>query len=229
MTSRRTFLVAGGALTLSACATTPLGSPESTEVAAPRWSPGDSWSYSTMDGYNGLDRGIVTRTVQSVGADGIRVVKLYRGGAVAEDELFESPGVQIAGMLSNEGPYHGGTFDPHLIRYDFPLRSGKAWAQTLWRTDANKSRYYSTASTRVEGWEDVQSGGKTYRAIIVRRTMYVGESYTQGGRLHREELDWYVPELRAYARQRIFEWRAYSIGIEPAERLNVQLESFKLA
>ena len=229
MTSRRTFLVAGGALTLSACATTPLGSPDSTEVAAPRWGTGDSWTYRSVDGYNGLDRGVVTRTIQSVGAEGIRVVKLHRGGAAAEDELFESPGIQIAGMLSDEGPFHGGTFEPRLIRYDFPLRSGKTWAQKLRRTDANKSRFYSTASTRVEGWEEVQSGGRTYRAIIVRRTMYVGESYAQAGHLYREELDWYVPELRAFARQRIFEWRSYPFGIEPAERLNVQLESFKLA
>jgi len=228
MTDRRTFLAAGGALALSACATTPLGSPEATEVPAPRWSVGDSWTYRRTDAYNGLDRGLVTRAVESATDKGVRVVTRQANGALFDDALFESPGLQISGTLDEEGLVVG-TFAPRLRLHDFPLQSGKRWEQQLTRTDSNQSRYYLTASTQVEGWDEVRVGERTYRAIIVRRTLRLGARTLRHGNLHREELEWYVPELRACARVQVYEWLVLAMHTQPYYRLNLQLESVRPA
>jgi hypothetical protein len=197
-------------------------------VPAPKWSVGDSWVFHRIDGYNGLDRGVLTRTVESATGKGFRVIARQAGGAVSEDALFESPGVQISGTLDEEGLVVG-TFAPHLRLYDFPLVSGKRWEQQLTRTDSNQSRYYFAASTQVEGWEEVRFGERAYRAIVVRRTLRLGYRPVRYGDLHREELEWYVPELRAAARARISEWLVLGMHAEPSYRLNVQLESFRPA
>ena len=42
---RRTFLAAGGAILASACATPPRGGFDATEVPAPQWRVGDSWTF----------------------------------------------------------------------------------------------------------------------------------------------------------------------------------------
>lgn len=228
MTDRRAFLAASGALALSACATAPLGSPETTQVSAPKWSVGDSWTFRRIDGYNGLERGVMTRKVESVAARGIQVVTRNASGVVSDEALFESPGVQIAGTLSEDGLVLG-TFAPHLHRYEFPLVSGKRWDQQLTRTDSNQSRYYLAATTQVEGWEEVRLGKQAYRAIIVRRTLFLGPSRSEPGDLQREELEWYVPELRAHARLRISELLVFTTHIVPGYRLNVELESYALA
>jgi hypothetical protein len=221
MTDRRKFLSASGALALSACTTTPIGSAEATEVSAPRWNIGDSWTYRRVDAYNGLDRGVITRAVESATEKGLRVVTRQASGAISEDALFESPGIQISGILREDG-YTVGTFAPRLRLLDFPLVSGKRWEQKMTNTDSNQSRYHFAASSQVEGWEEVRLGERAHRAIIVRRTL-------RFGRLRREELEWYVPELGAGARLRIFEWWVSAVHTWPGYRLNVQLESFKRA
>jgi len=228
MTDRRAFLAAGGALALSACATAPLGSAEATEVPAPVWRTGDNWTLRRTDAYNGLERGVVTRTVESATEKGMRVVTRQASGVVVDDALFESPGVQISGTLDEEATASG-TFAPRLRLFDFPLASGKRWEQRMTRTDSNQSRYYLEAATQVEGWEEVRVGERAYRAIIVRRTLRLGPRPVRYGYLHREELDWYVPELRGVARLRIYEWLVHNMYIEAGYRLNVQLESFRLA
>ena len=226
MTDRRQFLSAGAALALSACATTPLGKLGSEVVPAPTWRPGQSWTYRRTDAYNGLDRGALDRAVESITDKDIRVVTRYANGRLQEDALFASPGIQLSGTLSEDG-YVVGAFDPPLIRYAFPLVSGKRWEQRITRTDSNQSRYHLVAWTQVEGWEDVQVNKRTYRALVVRRTMVLGPTPPEDLELHREELEWYVPELGTCARQRIYEWTVTLLGIEPGYRLNLELDAFK--
>jgi len=228
MTDRRTFLSASAALALSACANAPLGTLNAEEVPAPKWRAGQSWTYRRTDAYNGLDRGTITRAVESVSERRIRVVTRRANGATVEDALFASPGVQLSGTLSENG-YVVGEFDPPLIRYAFPLVSGKRWEQQMHRTDSNQSRYYLAAWTHVEGWDDVQVNERNYRSIIVRRTMLLGPTPPEDLELHREEVEWFVPELGTCARLRIYEWTATMLGVEPGYRLNLELDSFKLA
>jgi hypothetical protein len=127
---RRAFLAAGGALALGACAAPRLGEYEPTVVEAPQWRAGDSWTFRRIDGYNGLPRDVLTRTVSAVSPSGIRFITVDQNGATRDDTLFEAPGVQVSGLLSEDGPI-AGLFEPRLVLYDFPLHSGKEWRQGL--------------------------------------------------------------------------------------------------
>lgn len=228
---RRRFLSAGGALALAACAGPRLGSYESTVVEAPQWRAGDSWTFRRTDGYNGLPRHVLTRTVSAAGPGGIRFVTVDETGATHDDALFESPGVQVSGLLSEDGPI-AGLFEPRLVVYDFPLHSGKAWRQGLYRIYGSGFRAWLSHESRAEGWEDIAVGARTYRALLIRRFFNLGarDSFTRRP-LYREELEWYVPELRGPASLRTNEWFPAPPGAFfswPGDRFVYALESFRL-
>ena len=230
---RRTFLAAGSALLLSACATPPRGSFDATVVPAPQWRVGDSWTFRRTDGYNGVPRGVLTRLVESVDKNGIRFVTRNEVGSVLDEAQFESPGIEISGTLSEDGPVKG-VFSPHLRVVDYPLVSGKEWRQSIIRTDANGFRTPMAASVRIEGWEQARAGGKSYRALIVRRNFVLGEKdpfvgSSFSGILHREEVEWYVPELRGAARIQVTEFILTRHAWIPGDRFLYALENFRLA
>jgi len=227
---RRAFLTAAGALAVSACATPPLGAFLAAEVPAPAWRAGDRWTYRRTDGYNGLARGILTRIVESADAGGLRFVTRDETGIVLDDARFGSPGLQVAGTLSEDGPVRG-AFTPPLRMYDFPLVSGKHWRQSLVRTDAWGFRTFMRASVRVEGWEDRRVGDGTYRSIAIRRNLVLGPKDEFSGTLYREELEWYAPELRGAAHKRTDEMidaEDEMFGWLPGDRFVYALESFRL-
>lgn len=233
---RRTFLTAGSALVLSACATPPRGGFDATEVPAPQWRVGDSWTFRRTDGYNGVPRGVLTRSVESVDQNGIGFVTRNEAGSVLDEALFESPGIEISGTLSEDGPVKG-VFTPPLRMVDYPLASGKEWRQSLVRTDANGFRTPMTASVRIEGWEQARAGDKSYRALVIRRNFilgpnnaFIGSMYY--GILHREEVEWYVPELRGAARMQVTEFintRRTRHAWVSGDRFLYALEMFRLA
>lgn len=228
---RRAFLSAGGALALAACATPPRGDYEATVVEAPQWRAGDSWTFRRVDGYNGLPRNVLTRTVSAVSPSGIRFVTMNENGAVRDDALFEAPGVQVSGVLSEDGPI-AGLFEPRLVVYDFPLHSGKEWRQSVTRVYGSGFRSYLGHASRAEGWEDVEAGGRTYRALVIRRLFNLGprDSFTPYRPLYHEETEWYVPELRGTASLRTNEWYEAPPGSFnwPGYRFVYTLESFRL-
>lgn len=233
---RRTFLTAGSALLLSACATPPRGGFDATEVPAPQWRVGDSWTFRRADGYNSVPRGVLTRSVESVDQNGIRFVTRNEAGGVLDEALFESPGVELSGTLSEDGPVKG-VFTPPLRIYDYPLASGKQWRQSLVRTDANGYRIPMSASVRVEGWEEAHAGDKSYRALVIRRNLILGpkDPFSGGmyhGILYREEVEWYVPELRGAARMQVTEFintQRTRHTWAPGDRFLYVLETFRLA
>ena len=228
---RRTFLTASSALLLSACATPPRGGFDATEVPAPQWRVGDSWTFRRSDGYNSLPRGVLTRTVESVDRNGIRFVTTNEAGGVLDDALFESPGIEKSGTLSEDGPVKG-VFTPPLRIYDFPLVSGKRWRQSLVRTDANGFRTGTSVSVRIEGWEEARAGDKGYRALVIRRNFMLGPKDSFSGILHREEVEWYVPELRGAARMQVAEVISARRNVHariPGDRFLYALEVFRLA
>ncbi|HZR69712.1 MAG TPA: hypothetical protein VFB01_11735 [Burkholderiales bacterium] len=228
---RRAFLAAGGALALGACAAPRLGEYEPTVVEAPQWRAGDSWTFRRIDGYNGLPRDVLTRTVSAVSPAGIRFVTVDQNGATRDDALFEAPGVQVSGLLSEDGPI-AGLFEPRLVLYDFPLYSGKAWRQGLYRIYGSGFRSYLSHTSRAEGWEGIAVGARTYRAILIHRTFNFGprDSFTPRP-LYHDETEWYVPELRGTASLRTNEWlQAPPGGFSwPGYRFVYSLESFRLA
>ncbi len=227
---RREFLATGGALLLAGCATTPLGSFNAQEVPAPQWRAGDSWTFRRTDGYNGVPRGVLTRSVEAAEQGRIRVVTRNESGAVLDDALFEAPGIELAGVISEYGP--GRTaFSPALRMYDFPLVSGKTWRQSLARTDATGFRSYLDVTMGVEGWQDVPLTGKTVQALVVRRNFMVSATSPFYGVLNREEIEWYAPELRGAARLHVNEYIASPRRMHwfPGDRFRYALETFRLA
>ena len=232
---RRTFLTAGSALLLSACATPPRGGFDATEVPAPQWRVGDNWTFRRTDGYNGVPRGVLTRSVESMDRNGIRFVTRNEAGIVLDDALFESPGIELSGTLSEDGPVKG-VFTPPVRLYDYPLVSGKEWQQSLVRTDANGYRTHMSLSVRVEGWEEVRAGDRTYRALVIRRNFILGPKTVLAGSLYygipyREEVEWYVPELRGAARMQVTEFidtRRNRHAWIPGDRFLYALEVFRL-
>jgi len=199
--NRRHFLSAAGALALSACAAKPRGVYEPTEVPQPVLRAGERWVYKRTDGFNGLPRGLLTREVLSADAQSIRIRMSNENNAVLDEALFASPGLQLEGTMSEEGPMTG-RMDPPWRRYDFPLVSGKSWSQNFYlhRTDMGGTRNYIYVSTQVEGWEDVSVGGKTYRALVLRRYFDLDKKDHWHGTLYRRDLEWYVPALHAPVR-----------------------------
>src|SRR3954469_16885499 len=170
---RRGFFSATGALALAACAAPQRGDYEATVVEAPQWRAGDSWTFRRIDGYNGVPRHVLTRTVSAVSPAGIRFVTVDENGAAHDDAVFEAPGVQVSGLLSEDGPI-AGLFEPRLLVYDFPLYSGKAWRQGLYRIYGSGFRAYLSHQSRAEGWEDISIGARTYRALVIRRFFNLG-------------------------------------------------------
>jgi hypothetical protein len=202
--ARRHFLSAAAALGvggLSACATKPRGVLESTEVPESALHAAQHWIYRRTDGFNGLPRGILTRQVLSADAQGIRIQTTNENGAILDNALFASPGTQLEGTMSEDGPVTG-RMQPGWRRYDFPLVSGKRWSQNFYlhRTDLGGTRNYVYVDTRVEGWEDVNAGGKTYRALVLRRFFDLDKKNHWQGTLYRNDLEWYAPALGAPVR-----------------------------
>lgn len=229
---RRTFLAAGGALALTACATPPRGVYDVTAVSAPQWRPGDSWTFRRTDGYNKLPRGVLTRTVEGITPQGIRFITRDEVGRPLYEGLFEPAGVELAGTLSEDGPVRG-TFTPPLVIYDFPLTAGKQWQQTIVRVDGNGFRTRMTTSMRVEGWEDIRTADKSYRALIIHRRFNLGPKDSFTGPMYRDELEWYAPELRGPVHMLTDEWflerRDWFLGaIMPGDRFVYELQSFRL-
>ncbi|HKO88373.1 MAG TPA: hypothetical protein VJU83_07625 [Burkholderiales bacterium] len=200
--NRRTFLGAAGAAFLVGCAPSkPLGVYETTEVGAPAWKTGQSWTYRRTDGFNNLPRGILTRSVTRAEPGRIELVTVNEHNAVLDHAVFTEPGIQVAGTLSEEGPVIG-RIDPRWRRYDFPLVAGKRWSDNFYlhRTDNQGTRNYVQVTTRVEGWEEINVAGRPYRALILRRSWNLGPRSFFDGTLYREETEWYVPNLGATGR-----------------------------
>jgi len=199
---RRTFLLATAAA-LAGCATRPStrGTYETTEVPAPVYNVGDRWTYRRTDGYNGLPRGILTRTVERTDKEGLRIVTRDEHGSVIEDAVYTAPGIKQAGTFSEDGPMVGRCVPPYR-EYDFPLVAGKRWRDAFYleRSDPGGNRNYVMVSSAAEGWEDVQVGDRSFHALVLRRSMNLGDKSFWYGTLYRHETEWYVPALKAFAR-----------------------------
>lgn len=205
---RRSLLAAGGsAALLAACGTPPMRGVYALEdVPQPTWRNGQTWTWQRTDAFTGLPAGTIERVVVGRDTSAIRVRESIRGAAGPFGEAtYSSPGVMLSGMLSDFGPVMG-RMEPPLPLHLFPLQSGKTWSWHGSRTDANGFRTGIALTAKVEGWETVQAGGRSYRAVIVSRTFDLGPPDAFRGPLMRYETEWYAPELGAPVRLRSEEY-----------------------
>lgn len=233
--NRRNFLISAGALAVVGCASrpTPRGVYEITEVEAPVYRVGDRWVYRRTDGYNGLARGTLSYTVMAVGENNLHIEVLDENGRLIDDARYAAPGLQVSGTFSEDGPVTG-RCDPPYREYDFPLVAGKQWRQNLYlqRTDPWGTRNYVSASCYTEGWVEVEVAGQTHRALIIRRSLNLGQKSFFEGTMYRYETEWYVPALRGFARMETredyYRRRSQVMGIsDNGDRFLYELQSFE--
>ena len=224
---RRALLFAGGALALSACATKPIGVYEASEVAAPAWAPGETWTWARTDAFTKLPAGVLTRRIEARVADEIRVEESFGNGALYSDSLYSTPGILLAGTLSDFGPLVGRRFDPALPLYSFPLASGKRWQSSGYRYDLMGFRQWITLSAQVEGWETIDVLGRAQRAIAIRRSFNLGSPDPFRGPVYRYEREWYAPALqgpvRMYSEEYILTRGRGAFHQEPGYRYDLVL------
>lgn len=234
---RRTFLAFGGSLALIGCAgrSVPRGVYEPTEVEAPAYRAGDRWTYRRTDGYNGLPRGILTRRVSAVTEGGYVIELRDEEGRLIDEAHFTREGLQQAGTFSEDGPMIG-RCEPAYRKYDFPLASGKRWQQAFYlhRSDPGGLRNYVSMSAAVEGWEEVTVGERSYRALVIRRALNLGQKSFWESTLYRYETEWYAPALRSFVRletrEEFYRQRQRGLGaLENGDRFIYELLSFEPA
>ena len=169
---------------------------------ATQLAPGDTWTYRTVDGYNRLPRGNWTKTVTAATADGVQVELRAESGAV-EKFTFSAPGQLSAGALN---PRATGRLEPALQLQPFPLEAGKRWSQSVARLNPEKYEKRTVKlNGKVKGWETVKVPAGEFRALKIERVMYLGDDDAFRTQTRLTEYEWYVPELKHWAKLQSFE------------------------
>ncbi len=174
-------------------------------VEAPRYAPGDSWSFRKIDGYNHEVRGTYTYTVSAVAPGGISVERRSADGKLLDTTTLAAPGLLTAGRLNARAR---GSLEPALQLLPFPLEEGKRWRQSVMRKDpvaygAREVKVYG----RVRGWETVKVPAGEFRALRIEREMYLGDEDSFRGQTKLTQHLWYVPELRHLVK--VQNWEEY--------------------
>lgn len=179
------------------------------QVVAPRFAPGDSWTYQALDGWNrrypvGEWRSHVRDAAAAGGGTIAIAVTVTRPNGV-EPREYADPSSLRSGTLK-EGL--AGALDPPLVLRPFPLTEGQTWTQTVSRSDPKDGTLAPrkvTVRGRVIGWETIDVPAGTFRALKIRRELDLGDQQGLRSETHRVEDEWYVPELKAPARFEVWE------------------------
>lgn len=203
--------------------------PATAQVAAPALRAGDTWTYRMINNYNKQVVGDWTREVVGTAAGGIRVDT--RVGGTASEAVFRVPGELASGVLGDRAR---GTIEPAFQLVPFPLTEGRAWSQTVVRTDpVTKERREMLVQGRVRGWETVKVPAGEFKAIRLERTMYLGDYDAFRGITVRTETEWYAPDVRGPVKLVVFEEyceRRFGcpMGTQfPGERSTSELTAFR--
>jgi hypothetical protein len=170
---RRSFLL-GTPAVLSGCVS--VGGAAGPAAPSPTWRVGDRWVYNCSDGYRVEVRWTETHEVTAVDATGIAVRVTGQGGVeFTRMELLSSPGVAKIGAVYD--PDETRTFEPPLIRFQFPLTPGAQWSQNLRNFNPqNQLQSNITRFVRVGGYETVIVPAGTFNAITMRTLMSVDDN-----------------------------------------------------
>jgi hypothetical protein len=163
------------------------------QVEAPSYRAGESWTYREINGYNNLERATVIREVAQ--ADGtVRIVTKFGDGKLISDAVYPTPGALHSGALNDRAR---GTFEPALAMTPYPLAEGQRWSEKVVRSDETwKEPRQTRVDGRIHGWETVRVPMGEFKALRIERVIYVGDQDPFRGQTTREEIEWYVPELK---------------------------------
>ena len=198
--SRRAFLAGAATLFIAGCAGLPTGA-SGPPVPAPAYAVGDRWVYRARDGFLSPTTWEETHEVTAVGPQGITVRVTQRGPAVnvMRTEVLSSPGhVRVGAVFDDETR----RFTQDLLRYDFPLESGKSWNQWVHnvnetvRREGDLNRY-----VRVGGWRKIQTPAGTFDAIGLWVVMHLDDDEFWRERTDCRYEIWYAPAVNAAVRE----------------------------
>ena len=191
---------------------------------------GDTWRYQAVDGYNGLPQGTWRQTVTAAGANELRLELRREDAASGEVSVYAAHGVLTSGRLN---PRATGSLEPALQLLPFPLTEGKRWRQDVTRRDP---QLYDARDVRllgrVAGWETVKVPAGEFRAIKIIREFYLGDHDPFRRQTKLTEYEWYVPELKHWAKMQTFEEFHYTEdnaagSYNQGDRLVMELLSFE--
>ncbi|MET0204641.1 MAG: hypothetical protein ABW276_10045, partial [Casimicrobiaceae bacterium] len=125
---RRAFLLAAPAVLAAGCVS--VGGAAGPPAPAPTHRGGDPWGYNCSDGYRVPVTWVETHEVTAVDQTGIAVRVIGKGEVNFQRvELLSSPGVVQIGAAYD--PDETRTFEPPMMRFQFPLTPGAQWSQQL--------------------------------------------------------------------------------------------------
>ena len=175
---------------------------------APQYGGGETWSYQELNGFNGILRSTFTQSVTGVAKGEIRVSLRSGDGKLTDIQTFTAPGLLASGMLNDRA---GGRLEPALQLLPFPLEEGRRWRQSVTRVDpVQKQQRQVTVYGKVEGWETVKVPAGEFRALKVVREMFLGDHDPFRGQTRLTEHEWYVPELKHWAK--LQNWEEYHMA-----------------
>lgn len=184
-------------------------------IEAPDLRVGDKWAYHGVDGYRQKIAWDETHEITAIGPERITVTVTTSGSKtnVTRTEVWVAPGVVRSGAI-----YESETdrFDPPLIRYQYPLKSGETWSQRV-RDLTKPSGPYGPISFKatVRGYERITTRAGTFDAIRIRYVIQLDDETISSFPTQCDYVVWYAASVGAAVRE---QRRSYSIlkGRAPA-------------
>jgi hypothetical protein len=163
-------------------------------IEAPTAEVGRSWSFRVVNGYNGeVVAHYRERLVEATGS-GLKVVRTDTKLGEPITELYTSDW----NWLSKARPGVGvpTAYAPALVVLPFPLEVGRSWSQRSVSNDPHSGQQFAVrVDGRVVGWEQIRIPAGTFEAVLITRTIYVGDGNYERSDTEFIESDWYAPSV----------------------------------
>jgi len=142
------------------------------DIASPKFTVGDSWTFENYQADAGGVNRTWVETVTGLLANGAIIRRVDHVTGKAEDEAPTTEKVFVdSGMLN------------------FPLYTGKRWNSAVVEDD----REVGMSSNLVEGQEEISTAAGTFATVRIL------SEFTRGGKTYRQRI-WYAPQAHMWAR-----------------------------
>lgn len=176
-------------------------------VQRPEVKIGDSWSYQTVDDWNGAVKDKYALEVSAVSSKEIRLSRKSETTG-ASMNITQTPDLNfVAGASATDGAPT--QYSPDNGTYAFPLEIGKTWKPEVKFTRSNRYGSFQL-STIVVGWEKVKVRAGEFLALKITQDGYYTSTTNQGtGTGRMQSTLWYVPAVKAMVKFQYQDtWRA---------------------
>ena len=173
-------------------------------------SPGDTYVYRLVNGYNQQARGHIEYRVDKIDASGVTVTVTpdSSSAGTVRTETYTKEGNWLRHPLESHGSKVTYKFATAYPAYVFPLDPGQAWSV---RINATVLGEKTARSVRVDGkvlrTERIRVPAGEFDTVKIRRLVYPGDPNFDQMETQVIEFEWYAPALgRAVRTERRSEW-----------------------